>query len=80
MFLVIVTVMLIHTLSIIRVKTKKSMTLLLNHDTWLECLCRCLNLSLVFFFRIQLAADPDINVKNGSELLDRLMKVSGQQC
>ena len=25
---------------------------------------------------MQLAADPDINVKNGSELLDRLMKVS----
>ena len=24
---------------------------------------------------LQLAADPDINVKNGSELLDRLMKV-----
>ena len=28
-----------------------------------------------FPFNFQLAADPDINVKNGSELLDRLMKV-----
>lgn len=27
----------------------------------------------VFFF--QLAADPDMNVKNGAELLDRLVKV-----
>ena len=27
------------------------------------------------FFSFQLAADPDMNVKNGAELLDRLVKV-----
>lgn len=31
--------------------------------------------SQYFFFLSQLAADPDPNVKSGSELLDRLLKV-----
>ena len=36
---------------------------------WATCSYFCFNL-------FQLAADPDQNVKNGTELLDRLIKVS----